>query len=79
MRRAMDAGAKILIEKGKAQFEMGGVVSMKAVQRGGLWEIATVKKARAYLVVEKREGPAWTARTSATVSHFSKAASTLSC
>jgi hypothetical protein len=30
---------------------MGGVVSMEAVQRGGLWEIATVKKARAYLAV----------------------------
>jgi hypothetical protein len=52
MRRATDAGAKILIEKGKAQIEMGGVVSMEAVQRGGLWEIATVKKARAYLAVK---------------------------
>jgi hypothetical protein len=55
MRRATDAGARILFEKGKAHFELGGVVSMEAVQRGGLWEIATVKKARAYLAVK---GPA---------------------
>jgi hypothetical protein len=29
------------------------MVSMEAVQRGGLWEIATVKKARAYLAVKR--------------------------
>ena len=54
MRRATDAGAKILIEKGKAQFEMGGVIRIEAVQRGGLWEIATVKKARTFLAVRAR-------------------------
>ncbi len=52
MRRATDAGAKISFGKGKAQFEMGVVVKMEAVQRGGLWEIATVKKARALLAVK---------------------------
>jgi hypothetical protein len=52
LRRATNAGTKTLIEKGKAQFERGGVVSMEAVQRGGLWEIATVKKAKAYLAVK---------------------------
>jgi hypothetical protein len=33
MRRATDAGAKILIEKGKAQFEMGSVVSTRLAWR----------------------------------------------
>jgi hypothetical protein len=52
MRKATDAGAKILIEKGKAQFEMDGIVRMEAVQRGGLWEIATVRKARAFMALK---------------------------
>ncbi|GAQ93462.1 hypothetical protein KFL_015490020 [Klebsormidium nitens] len=59
MRRATDAGARISFERGIARFEMGGVVSMEAVQRGGLWEIATVKKARAFLAVK---GPVKTER-----------------
>jgi len=60
MRRATDAGAKVSFEKGKAQFEMDGAVRMEAVQRGGLWEIATVKKARSFLAV--KGGPVQTGR-----------------
>jgi hypothetical protein len=67
MRRGTDAGAKILIEKGKAQFEMGGVISMEAVQHGGLWEIVTVKKARAYSAVK---GPAEMGHRMGEVSKF---------
>ncbi|GAQ92499.1 hypothetical protein KFL_010300030 [Klebsormidium nitens] len=38
--------------KGIARFETEGVVRMEAVQHGRLWEIATVKKARAFLAVK---------------------------
>ena len=41
LRRATDAGARIVIEGRTALFEMGGAVCMKAQERDGLWEIAT--------------------------------------
>ncbi|GAQ92900.1 hypothetical protein KFL_011910020 [Klebsormidium nitens] len=52
MLRALGAGARISFEGGIARFEMGSVVRMEAVQRGELWEIATVKKTRAFLAVK---------------------------
>src|SRR6478672_5126126 len=39
---------------------MDGAVRMEAVQRGGLWEIAAVKKARSFLAV--KGGPVQTGR-----------------
>ncbi|GAQ93489.1 hypothetical protein KFL_015740010 [Klebsormidium nitens] len=50
---------RISSERGIALSEKEGVVRMEAVQHKGLWEIATVKKARAFLAVK---GPVKTER-----------------
>ena len=47
--RATDAGARVVLEGRTAQIETDGVVRMEAVKRGGLWEIETVGKQRAFL------------------------------
>ncbi|GAQ92532.1 hypothetical protein KFL_010420010 [Klebsormidium nitens] len=44
VRRATKAGPRVSLEKGIDRFETEGVVRTEAVQHGGLWEIATVKK-----------------------------------
>ncbi|GAQ91957.1 hypothetical protein with Ribonuclease H-like domain [Klebsormidium nitens] len=53
MWKANDAGARVCFERGVARFEKGVVVRMEAVQRDALWEIATVKKGRAFLAVKR--------------------------
>ena len=62
LKRATDAGARVVMERRVARFEMGGIVRMEAVQRDGLFEIVTVEKPRAFLAVkpagEKRFGEA---------------------
>jgi hypothetical protein len=62
LKRATDAGARVVIERRVARFEMGGIVRMEATQRDGLFEVETVKKPRAFLAVkpaiEKRVGEA---------------------
>jgi hypothetical protein len=52
LKRATDAGARVVMERRVARFEMGGIVRMEAVQKDGLFEIATVEKPRAFLAVE---------------------------
>ena len=47
--RATDAGARVVFQRRTAQVELGGVVRLEAVQRGGLWEIETAGKPRAFL------------------------------
>jgi hypothetical protein len=47
--RATDAGARVVLEGSSAQIETDNVVRMEAVKRGGLWEIETVGKQRAFL------------------------------
>ena len=39
----------MVLEGRTAKVEMGGVVHVQAVQRGGLWEIETARKQRAFL------------------------------
>ncbi|GAQ93197.1 hypothetical protein KFL_013550020 [Klebsormidium nitens] len=46
---ATDAGARVVLEGRIAQIETDNVVRMEAVKRGGLWEIETVGKQRAFL------------------------------
>ena len=62
LKRATDAGARVVMERRVARFEMGGIVRMEATQRDGLFEIETVEKPRAFLAVrptiEKRVGEA---------------------
>ena len=47
--RATDAGAHVVFQERTAQVKTGGVVRMQAAKRGGLWEIETVRKERAFL------------------------------
>jgi hypothetical protein len=47
LKRATDAGARVVMERRVARFEMGGIVLMEAVQKDGLFEIATMEKPRA--------------------------------
>ncbi|GAQ92707.1 hypothetical protein KFL_011010020 [Klebsormidium nitens] len=47
--RATNAEARVVLEGRTAQIETDGVVRMEAVKRGGLWEIETVGKQRAFL------------------------------
>jgi hypothetical protein len=47
--RATDTGARVVLEGSTAQIETDNVVRMEAVKRGGLWEIETVGKQRAFL------------------------------
>jgi hypothetical protein len=54
LRRAMDAGAKIVLEGAGCRFLMGGTVKMQAIQQGGLWTIETVGEHTAYVA----QGPA---------------------
>eukprot|EP00243_Klebsormidium_subtile_P008726 TRINITY_DN418_c0_g1_i2.p1 TRINITY_DN418_c0_g1~~TRINITY_DN418_c0_g1_i2.p1 ORF type:complete len:569 (+),score=90.43 TRINITY_DN418_c0_g1_i2:723-2429(+) len=62
LKRATDAGARVVMERRVARFEMGGIVRMEAMQRDGLFEVETVEKPRAFLAVkpaiEKRVGEA---------------------
>ena len=51
--RATDAGARVVLEGRTAKVEMGGVVHVQAVQRGGLWEIETARKQRAFLARDR--------------------------
>ena len=56
--RATDVGARVVLEGRTAKVEMGNVVHVQAVQRGGLWEIVTARKKRAFLArgpVEKNQ------------------------
>jgi hypothetical protein len=52
LKRATNAGARVVMERRVARFEMGGIVRMEAVQKDGLFEIATVEKPMAFLAVE---------------------------
>jgi hypothetical protein len=54
LRRATDAGAKIVLEGAGCCFLMGGRVKMQAIQQGGLWKIETVGEHTAYVA----QGPA---------------------
>jgi hypothetical protein len=54
LRRATDAGAKIVVEGAGSRFLMGGVVKMQAIQQGSLWKIETVEEHTAYVA----QGPA---------------------
>jgi hypothetical protein len=54
LRRATDAGAKIVLEGAGCRFQMGGVVKMQAIQQGALWKIKTVGEHTAYVA----QGPA---------------------
>src|SRR3569833_2744726 len=47
--RATDAGARVVLQGRTAQVMTDGVVQMQAAKRGGLWEIETVGKQRAFL------------------------------
>ena len=47
--RATDARARVVLEGRTAQIETDGVVRMEAVKSGGLCEIDTVRKQRAFL------------------------------
>ena len=62
LKRATDAGARVVMERRVARFEIGGIVRMEATQRDGLFEIKTVEKPRAFLAVkpaiEKQVGEA---------------------
>jgi hypothetical protein len=53
LKRATDARARVVMERRVARFEMGGIVRMEAVQKDGLFEIATVEKPMAFLAVEQ--------------------------
>src|SRR3569623_1234812 len=50
--KATDAEARVVLEERTAQVMTGGVVRREAVKRGGLWEIETVGKQRAFLARE---------------------------
>jgi hypothetical protein len=54
LRRATDAGAKIVLEGAGCRFLMGGTVKMQAIQQGSLWKIETVGEHTAYVA----QGPA---------------------
>jgi hypothetical protein len=52
LRRATDAGAKIVLEGAGCRFLIRGTVKMQAIQQGGLWKIETVEEHTAYVAQE---------------------------
>jgi hypothetical protein len=57
LRRATDAGAKIVLEGAECRFLMGGVVKMQAIQQEGMWKIETMGEHTAFVAQDPAKGP----------------------